>query len=200
MPKIMLKLRDLKSGDASVREFDDEAQTIAFLKERPPMIDVEGVVFEGLTPDQNSRLKAAMRPLDVTEKAAEKALDDIAAKKAAEAAAIRAKEDEKARDAHRESLKNADPNRTMEVKYHYSGQVAIVDAEDTREVCEEAKAAIAAWVAERNEWVESRGQIVGEAKLVIWPAALPKPGADRVQSGTFVPCSAPAKPKDENVH
>ena len=44
-----------------------------------------------------------------------------------------------------------------------------------------------------NEWVASRGQIVGEAKLTVLPGALPKPGADRVQHGSFVPVTGPKK-------
>lgn len=197
MPKITLKLRDLKSGAPSVREFDDEAQTISFLKERPPFTDVLGVVFEGLTPEQNARLRTAMRPLDPTEKAAEKLLDDKAAKEAETAAALRAEEDEKARAAHREAMKTADPNRAMEVRYHYTGVVGPVDAEDTREVCDETKSAIREWIAERNSWVEGRGQIVGEAKMVVWPGNVPTPTTDRVQSGSFIPVTAPAKPKNE---
>ncbi len=128
MSKIMLKLRDLKNGEASVREFDDESQTIAFLKERPPFTDVLGVVFDGLTPDQNNRLRAAVRPLDATEKAAEKALEEKAAKEAEAAAVLRAEEDEKSRVAHREAMKTADPHRSMEVRYHYTGGIGRVDA------------------------------------------------------------------------
>jgi hypothetical protein len=59
--KIMLKLQDLKSGDTSFREFEDEEATVAFLRERPRFTDVLGVVFEGLSREQNARLKAAMR-------------------------------------------------------------------------------------------------------------------------------------------
>ncbi len=193
MPKITLKLRDLKKGDTTFREFDDEAGTIAFLKDRPTMLDVLGVVFEGLTPEQNNRLKAAMRPLDADELAAEAKLDEEADQAAEAQRLARAKEDEAARAAHRESLKSADPNRPMEVRYHYSGQLEIADQDDPRALNDEIRAACAAWVAERNEWVESRGQIVGEAKITVWPGALPKPGAERVQSGTFIPVTAPAK-------
>ncbi len=197
MSKITLKLRNLENGDPSNQEFDDEASTIAFLKERPHMKDVLGVVFEGLTPEQNARLRAAVRPLDVVELAAEKKLEEAAAKRAEADAKVRAAEDEKARAAHREALKNADPNRPMELRYRYEGggQIGLVDQEDPREITAEAARAVEAWVAERNEWVESRGQIVGEAKIMVWPGALPKPNADRVQGGTFVPCTAPEKPK-----
>jgi hypothetical protein len=197
MSKITLKLRNLDNGDSLSQEFDDEAATIAFLKDRPAMRDVLGVVFEGLTPEQNARLRAAVRPLDPVELAAERKLDEEAEKKAEAAAKIRAAEEEKARAAHREAMKTADPNRPMEIRYRYDGGggLGLVDPEDPREITAEAKAAVEAWVAERNEWVESRGQIVGEAKVTVWPGTLPKPNADRVQGGSFVPCAAPEKPK-----
>lgn len=195
MSKITLKLRDLMSGETSFRELANEEETTSFLKERPRFVDVLGVVFEGLSAEQNARLRAANRPLDAEERAAEAALDERQKKEAEARAEARAKEDEKAQVAYREAMKNADPNRLMEVRWRFNIEgIAAVDPEDTREICEEAKAAVYAWIAERNEWVESRGQMVGEAKLTIYPANLPKPGVDRVKMGTFVPVMAPAKP------
>ncbi len=191
--KITLKLRELEKGEAMVREFDDEEATLAYLRDRPSMIDVLGVVFEGLTTEQNARLKSAMRPLDEAEKAAEAKIEAAAAKVAEAAREARAKEEEAARVAHREAMKTADPNRSMELKYHYSGRVEMVDPDDQRPVSEEVQQAIAAWIIERNEWVESRGQMVGEAKITVWPGELPKPGAERVQAGTFIPVTAPPK-------
>jgi hypothetical protein len=192
--KITLKLMDLATGDRSNREFDDEAATLAFLRERPPLVDVLGVVFEGLTPEQNLRLKEAMRPLDAAEKAAEGRLADLAAKAAELAQAARAKEEDAARAAHREAMKTADPNRAMEVRYRYDSGLAVA-ADDPREISDEIRAAVAAWVAERNEWVEGRGQVVGEAKITVWPGTLPRPGADRISGGSFIPVTAAAKPK-----
>jgi hypothetical protein len=190
--KIMLKLQALETGETSFREFEDEEATIAFLRERPRFTDVLGVVFEGLSREQNDRLKAAMRPLDAEELAAEAKLEEAREKEAEERRVAREKEDEQARLARRESLKTLDPNRPMDVRYHYSGSIAPVDPDDTRELTAEVREAILAWVAERNEWVESRGQIVGEAKLTVLPGALKK-GADRVQHGSFVPVTGPAK-------
>ena len=46
MPKITLKLQDLKTGDTSFREFGDEDETMSFLRERPQFTDVLGVVFD----------------------------------------------------------------------------------------------------------------------------------------------------------
>jgi hypothetical protein len=193
MTKITLKLQDLVRGDASFKEFDSEEETAAFLRERPRFTDVLGVVFEGLTPEQNARLKSAMRPLDEEERAAEAKLK-AAAEKAAEAAReARAKETEAARAAYRETMKNADPNRTMEIRYRYDGSMAITDPDDARPISDEARDAVLAWVAERNEWVEGRGQIVGEAKCTVWPGPLPKKGADRVVGGSFIPVTAPPK-------
>jgi hypothetical protein len=193
MDKITLKLQNLAKGETTFKEFDDEEGVLAYLRARPPMMDVLGVVFEGLTAEQNARLKAAKRPLDADEQAAEQRLV-AAAERAAEAArALRDKETAAARAAHREALKNADPNRPMEVRYLYNAPLALVDVEDQRPITDEARAAVLAWVAERTEWVDSRGQIVGEAKVTVWPGPIPKAGADRVQGGSFIPVTAPPK-------
>jgi hypothetical protein len=63
---------------------------------------------------------------------------------------------------------------------------------DDREITDVMREAAKAWVAERNEWVEGRGQVVGEAKITIYPADVPK-GQDRVVTGSFVPVTAPPK-------
>jgi len=194
MHKITLKLQNLRDGETSYKEFDDEAATLAFLRARPRFVDVLGVVFEGLTPEQNARLKEAKRPLEDDERAAEEKLAQVTEKAAEAARALREKEMAAARDAHREAMKNADPNRPMEVRYFYDKSLSHTNPEDERAITDEARDAVLAWVAERNEWVESRGQIVGEAKVTVWPGPIPKKGADRVQGGTFIPCTAPPKP------
>lgn len=194
MPKITLKLQDLQKGETTFRELDDEAATIEFLKARPHMTDVLGVVFEGLTREQNARLKAAMRPLDDDERAAEAKLQVAAMKLKEEAEARRLLEEEAAHAAHRNALKNADPNRLLDVRYRFDTGIALADAADGRAITPDALAAIEAWIAERNEWVASRGQCVGEAKLQVWPGPLPRTDADRVHTGSFVPVTA-AKPK-----
>ena len=189
----MLKLENMQTGEPSMQEFPDEEATIAWLGQRPRFTDVLGVVFEGLTREQNDRLKKSMRPYDDEEKAAEKALAD---KRRAEADAqreARAREDAVVQAAHREAQKNLDPNRSMEVRYRYDTGLSLVDRDDTREISDEVREAVMAWVAERNEWVESRGQIVGEAKVTVYPAALPKAGVDRVKHGSFVPVTGPKK-------
>jgi hypothetical protein len=192
--KITLKLQDLTKGETSFKEFDHEEAALAFLRARPPMVDVLGVVFEGLSAEQNARLRAAKRPLDPAEQAAEERLA-AAAEQAAEAArALREKEAEAARARHLEAMKTADPNRPMEVRYLYNAPLSLTDAMDPRPITDEAREAVLAWVAERNEWVEGRGQIVGEAKVTVWPGPIPKKGAERVQGGSFIPVTAPPKP------
>ncbi len=183
----------MNTGEPSVQEFADEESTMAWLRERPRFADVLGVVFEGLTREQNDKLKGAMRPLDDEERAAEKKLAEDR-KQAAEAQrALRAKEDEAVRLAQRDAAKNLSPDRPMEVRYRYDSDLSLTDHDDTRGISDEVRALVLAWVAERNEWVESRGQIVGEAKVTVLPGALPKPGADRIQHGSFVPVTGPAK-------
>lgn len=190
--KIMLKLQDLKSGDTSFREFEDEEATVAFLRERPRFTDVLGVVFEGLSREQNARLKGAMRPLDEEELACEKRLEEAREEEAEAQRAARQREDEAAAAAQRAAAKNLDPGRPMEVRYRWDSGLSLTDPNDPREIPEEVRAAVLAWVEERNEWVASRGQIVGEAKVMTRPGAL-KAGADRVLHGSFVPVSGPAK-------
>jgi hypothetical protein len=191
--KIMLKLENLKTGETSFQEFPDEASTAAWLRERPRFTDVLGVVFEGLSREQNDRLKGAMKPLDAEEKAAEAALAEVRAQAAEAQALEREKEMEAARVVHRETQKTLDPNRPMEVRFRYDSGLQLADAADPREISDEVRAACTAWIEERNEWVASRGQIVGEAKITVLPGTLPKPGADRVQHGSFVPVTGPKK-------
>jgi hypothetical protein len=82
----------------------------------------------------------------------------------------------------------------MDVRYLYNAPLALTDGMDPRPISDEAREAVLAWVAERNEWVEGRGQIVGEAKVTVWPGPIAKAGADRVQGGSFIPVTAPPKP------
>lgn len=194
MSKITLKLQNLRDGTTSFHEVENEAAAIAYLQQRPAFTDVLGVVFEGLTREQNARLRAAMRPLDDAEREAEAKLTAAAQRAKDETEALQRMEEEAALAAHRNAMKDADPNRAMEVRYRYDSGIAIIDPTDTREISDECRAAIDAWLVERNEWVESRGQVVGEAKLSVWPGTLPKGVTERVHAGSFVPVAAAAKP------
>lgn len=67
----------------------------------------------------------------------------------------------------------------------------------TRRPTEDELAAVLAWVRERDEWVEGRGQIVGDAKVTLWPGVVPAADkGERVKRGTFTPVTAPLKKSD----
>jgi hypothetical protein len=193
MTKVMLRLRKLDGGKADVQELESVEAAVAWLAARPTNIEVLGVVFEGLTREDNDRMKAAMRPLDAAEQARVEELDAIEEAERERKAEARRAEDEARAAVQRVATKNADPNRPMELRYRYDNPNLVnADPFDDREVPAEAREAVAAWVAERTEWVEGRGQIVGEAKVTVLPGAVPK-GKERVVGGTFIPVTAPAK-------
>ncbi|MBI4954667.1 MAG: hypothetical protein HY908_21765 [Myxococcales bacterium] len=194
MSKIDLRVRDLTTGNTKQQTFESTDAALAFLKERPKMSEVLGVASHNVTREESAALRAAMRPLDDDEQKRVAELE--AAERAAEEARAeeRRKSAEKEAAAHREAMRTADPNRPMEVRYHFAQGLGGVDSSDEREITEEAKAAVLAWVAERNEWVASRNQTVGEAKVTVYPGPLPAGVTERVKSGgTFIPVAAPKK-------
>lgn len=187
---IKLRVRDLKTGNGEIVDFATEDEAQKWLRERPPFRDVMGVA--GVVPiaqDLQERLKAAMRPLDADERLADKALELKIQTLELEREAESRKKDIENEAKHLEALKTADPDRPMEIQWRFHGEMKLTDAHDPREITEEARQAVLAFVAERNEWVERRGQCVGEATCKVWPGKVP-PGKDRVQEGRFVPVSA----------
>ena len=196
MPKVMLRLRDLKTGQGSTKEFDDVEATIPWLAERPHFTEVLGVVFEGISHEDNERMKAASRPLDEEERAAVARHEAEEQERRRKLAEQRAKENAEAEKARVEAAAKAPPDRPMELRYRYDQDgLSNTDQLDQRPITDEARAAVMDWVKERMEWVADRGQTVGEAKVTVYPTTVPK-GKDRVLHGTFVPVTAP--PKGEN--
>jgi hypothetical protein len=194
MSKLELRVCDLKTGDRGLQGFESEDDAMAWLKTRPRFTDVLGVATEGISPDTNAKLRAAMRPLDDEEKAAEKALEQAYVKARLDRDAAERRAAEERDRAHLDAMATADPNRIMEVRWRYDADMALVDKTDPREIPEEAKAAVLEWVRERDTWVEGRGQVVGEARVRVFPGPLPDGVSERVEGGTFVPVTAPAKP------
>lgn len=193
MDKLTLRLRRLEDGEGEVIEHDDVEAAMAWLRARPPMIEVLGVVFEGLSKEDNARMKGAMRPLDDAEKARIAELDAAEAKKRMERDMLRRAEAETQSAAAKAAAKNADPARPMELRYRYDWtDLQHADVNDERPITDEARAAVMAWVHERMEWVADRGQTIGEAKVMVYPGVVPAK-KDRVVSGSFVPISAPEK-------
>lgn len=191
--KVMLRLRDLTTGDPGVSEHADVEAAMAWLRERPRMTEVLGVVFEGLSREDNDRMRGAMRPLDDEERACMQALDEREAAAKERAQAERRREAERDEQAAVEAAKTADPNRPMEVRFRYdTPELGNTDPRDTRPIPPALEEAVRAWVAERNEWVEGRGQMVGEAKVTGYPNDVPK-GKERIVHGSFVPVTAHAK-------
>lgn len=198
MGKLDLRVRDLNSGVSSLVSFDSEEAATAWLTARPKFIEVLGVATLGLDNDANNRLKASLRPLDPEEKVLERRLE------AAIDAVTREREEEKNRrereasEAHRAALRSADPNRMMEVHWTFNADMTLVDPADERKIPDEAREAVLAWVRERDEWVKDRNQVVGDAKVMVWPGPVPK-GEERVKRGTFIPvtAAAPKEPADK---
>lgn len=182
---VQLKIRDIRTGQAQIAEFEGVDDTLTWLAARPPFIEVLGPPQRSsFSPEQEQRMRAAMRPLDAAEKAAQAEQDQR------DAAAMRAMvEKEAAQDraqleAMREQNLNADPDRLMQVIWERGKGCRQGDPTDDREVTPAAIAAIEAWVAERDTWVHPRGQIVADATVAVWPG--PVPGgdeADRVERG-----------------
>jgi hypothetical protein len=193
MGKLDLRVRDLNSGVSSLISFDSEEAATAWLVARPRFIEVLGVATLGLDNEVNNRLKAKLRPLDPEEKFLERRLE------AAIDAVAREREEEKMRrereasEAHRVALRSADPNRLMEVHWTFNSEMTLVDLADERKIPDEAREAVLAWVRERDEWVKDRNQVVGDAKVMVWPGPIPA-GEERVKRGTFIPVTAAAPP------
>ena len=193
MIPVTLRVRDLGSGTGSVQTFDTIEAAVAWLGARPRDVEVLGVVFEGLTREDNDRMKAAMRPLDDDERAKAKALDERDSAARAALSEKRARDQTQLADAQ---AAHADPNRPIELRYRYDREgLDKVDPRDEREITEAAQKAVLEWVSERMEWVASRGQTVGEAKVTVYLGDVPAK-RERVVGGSFLPVTAP--PKGEN--
>lgn len=190
MAGIELRIRNLKSGEAGVISFDDEKGAEVWLRARPRYVIILGEV-EKLDSALLTRLRDAMRPLDPDEKA----IEEQAQTNLMAVARARAELDRKRFELDKEAAKDADPNRPMEIRWTYDGGMSVADATDARAITDEARTAVLAWIAERDDWVRDRGQMIGDAMLKVYPNAVPK-GDDRVVSGRFVPVTREERPKN----
>jgi hypothetical protein len=192
MAKIDLRVRDLNTAVASILVFETEEAAIAWLTTRPRFVEVLGVASVGIEHDVDMRLRAALRPMDADEKALEQKLGSAALAAVRERQEAEVAKTQAAEAAHRAAMKTADPNRVMEVHWTFNAGMSLSDPSDGRAISDEVRDAVMAWIRERDEWVESRGQVVGDAKVTVWPNTVPK-GEERVKRGTFIPVTAPAK-------
>ena len=188
MAAIELRIRNLKSGEAGVASFEDEKSAEIWLRARPRFVVVLGEV-EKLDAALLGRLRGVMRPFDAEEKAVEEqSQSDLMA-----AARARTEADRKRFEQDKVDAKDLDPHRPMEIRWTYDGGMALTDATDARAITDEARAAVLAWIAERDDWVSGRGQMVGDATVSVYPNAIVK-GAERVINGRFVPVTREERP------
>lgn len=183
---IQLKVRDIRTGDAKVAEFESVDVAEAWLRERPRFTEVLGPSHPGaIPPADEARLRQALRPFDDEERKAQEAQDERDAEVIRKALAVEQEKMRKEIEARREANKDADPERPMTVSWERGRGVENADPADDREPTEAVRKAVAEWVVERDSWVHSRGQYVVSATVVVWPGALPKGVSEeeRVQMG-----------------
>lgn len=179
--KISLRLRKLDDGSLLIGEFPGKDEALAWLRERPHMMEVIGVAAE-LDPADEDQLRKAMRELDPDERKRSHELDE--ARLAAMRAAVEREQARMNADVASGSDADLDPNRAMTVAFDEHDGIRNADPSDARVVPDVVKAAVVAWVTERNSWVHARGQHVARALVTVWPG--PVPGgdeADRCQTG-----------------
>ena len=196
MSKVSLRVRDLETGVERNVELDNVDAARQWLVQRPRSVEALGVASE-LDRETSLALKAAMRPLDEAELRLQRELD-------AAAEALRAKREREgkaaelaAAEAHRTAAREADPNRPMQIRYRFDDGIKVAEHLDERPISDAAREAVDAWIAERNEWVSDRGQIVGEATVTVWPNAVPA-DSDRILHGTFIPVTGPSPESKPN--
>ena len=194
MAPIDLRLRNLENSELLIASFENEVDAALWLRERPSMMEVLGVIAQSEDPALHQALRRAVRPLDPEEKEVVKRLDAEAERvyqaQLAEEERLALEE----RAAYKEALRSADPKRLMQVAWSLTGGFEPVDPMDEREINADVQQAVLAWVRERDEWVADRDMVVGEAVVTAWPLEVPA-GDSRVQRGsTFTPV---AKPKSE---
>jgi hypothetical protein len=180
---VRLKIRRMKTNETLVAEFADLDDAETWLRERPQFVDVIGTIGE-LGDADDQRLRTALRPFDDEERAVIAAQDQAFAKAEAAALARAQLEAEAALAERRAELANADPNRPMMVAWVRGVGCRNADRADARDVTELARAAVLAWVRERDTWVHPRGQFIATADVVVWPGPIPGGDEDdRIQPG-----------------
>lgn len=183
---IQLKIRDIRTGDARVAEFEGVADAEAWLRERPRFMEVLGPPRHGMIAAADElRLRDAMRPLDPDERLAQAQQDERNAEAIRKALSGEQDRMRKEMEARREANKDADPDRPMVIAWERGKPAYNADPADDREPTQAVHDAVKAWVIERESWVHSRGQYVVSAQVVVWPGPLPKGTSEeeRVQMG-----------------
>ncbi len=178
MSKIEFNIRQLESGEILCAEFPDLETAEAWLVERPAFMQVLRLVTS-VAPAVEARLRKAMRPLDEEERAAMiKAEQAVAADRLEKLAQMQQPKDEGPKD----------PDRPMTLRWSIESGLTMADSSDDREITDVARTAVLAWIAERDTWVEDRGERVAAASVSVWPGPIPGDNeSERIPpGGTFV--------------
>ena len=188
---IKLRIRNLKTRENGVVEFEAEPGAAVWLKDRPRFVEVLGVAGQTAIPmDLQERLRAILRPLDEDERLVARELELAVEKEDLERQTEARKREIEAAQKHAEAMRTGDPDRLMEIHWRFDKGMNLTDPVDPRAITDAAREAVLAWVAERNEWVAGRGQCVGECTVKVWPGKMPPGTEERVKEGRFFPVSA----------
>ncbi|MBL4683114.1 MAG: hypothetical protein JKY37_00880, partial [Nannocystaceae bacterium] len=161
MSALSLEIRNMETEERGEAEFPDAEAALAWLKERPHLIEVLRPVQRDLDPDLEARLRKAMRPLDDAERARRDELDQ--------------QRDEKRRQglqaANRDAIAEERPisggEAPLMVLEWERGRGLLVRGDDKATVPAEIANAALEWIRERDRWAHSRRQLLATATLTI---------------------------------
>lgn len=182
---VELKIRDIRTGEAQIAQWERLDECVAWLADRPRFIEVLGPPERDAIPAADEQaMRAAVRPLDDEERAAQIIQDQRDAEVVRAALADHQARAEAQIAALRERNALADPERPLEVIWERGHGCRNADPADPREPTAPIRAAVEAWVRERETWVHPRGQYLVDARVVAWPGPIPGGDeADRIEPG-----------------
>ena len=187
---IGLRIKKIDTQEHLIAEFDSLEDAKTWVAERPHMIEVLGVVDPRAVGEAAFlELRNAVRPLDDDERelrhqAAEERLAQMRAADIRESAPRPVAAPQMVStdpDPDPASLPDAAPNAIMVIRWRKNAPMANIS--DNRPITPAARAAVEAWIAERNQWLHPKRTHVGEAELDVWPGELPEPENERVEQG-----------------
>jgi CBS domain-containing protein len=183
-PAVVLQFRRMGEGQRMLAEFQSIDDAVTWLSERPKFVEVLGVEEPVLTPDVDTRLREAMRPLDDEELAKQQEIDkELDRQHKITLQKMQAEAEAEAQP----YTGSTNPDRPMRIRYEKGKSLENADPNDDRPLTDVARNAVQAWVAERNEWMHPRKKHVGAAVLTVWPGPIPGGDeADRIRPGPQV--------------
>ena len=130
---IQLRIRNLQTREVGVAGFETEAEAFLWLKARPRFVEVMGMAGQANVPAEvQERLRAAMRPLDGDERLAEREMELLIEKEDLEREKAARAHEVEAQAKHQETMRTADPERLMEIRWRFDSGMILTDAHDTR--------------------------------------------------------------------